>query len=83
MPGRVFKIYEEASSEILSDSFTQRNIEVGHILWSSKQPLIYALFHLIHTSQGAREDGGRKSDSVTEPLQAMMQIVYLFICLDF
>lgn len=83
MHGIVFKIYEEASSEILLDSFSQRNIEVGHILWSYKQPLIYALFHLIRTSQGAEEDWGRESGSVTEPLQAMMQIVYLFICLDF
>lgn len=45
--------------------------------------LQHSLSHLICSSQGAEGDGGRELGSVTEPLQARMQIVYLFICLDF
>lgn len=68
-------------------SFSQRNIEVGHILWSYKQPGIMLPNDLLLVSSAVHKvqemTEGREPGSMTEPLQARMQIVYLFICLDF
>lgn len=88
MLGVYFKIYEEMSPKISLEPclFSQRGIEVGHILWSYKQPQImlqhsFPISSAVHKVQ--KMVGGREPGSVTELLWAGMQIVYLFRCLDF
>lgn len=81
MHGIIFKIYEDASPEILLDSFSHRHIEVGHILWSYKQPLIYALLCLICSSQGAEgtgREGAWLSDWASASHDADCLFVYMF-----